>query len=437
MPITDDDIGTVRRSPLEGATEAPWTWHGSVELFDEGEANLRRCVGDVDAFFNEHWERSPLLARGKGDFDDLLDLDAVDRVVARGALHYPAVQLLREGHDLLRDESLRQSAAAGPNLFRNRLTPERVLDAVSAGATLILNRSQHCWPGLDSFCRALTVRLSHQVTANVFLTPAGSRGNARHWDPVDVLVLQLHGTKTWTIEAPIVELPMWTPPYKKAADLPPTEVVLEADLTPGDCLYLPRGFTHSARAQVDPSLHISLVINDGSIVRALSGELGSSGEAVPGLDVHLPVGFERNDVPSPSATAWQVVDGLRFDGQAVLENAKERFWVEQQRPVRGTLTSLVNSSAATVDTEVERTPGIVVRTQLCDGRMFLRTDAREVSLPATFAPLVAQLIAGPPVVLADIVAPAGWDDGLVVVRRLLREGILVWRGRKVRDVDHR
>ena len=95
MPITDDDIGTVRRSPLEGATEAPWTWHGSVELFDEGEANLRRCVGDVDAFFNEHWERSPLLARGKGDFDDLLDLDAVDRVVARGALHYPAVQLLR------------------------------------------------------------------------------------------------------------------------------------------------------------------------------------------------------------------------------------------------------------------------------------------------------------------------------------------------------
>ena len=206
---------------------------------------------------------------------------------------------------------------------------------------------------------------------------------------------------------------MWTPPYKKAADLPPTEVVLEADLTPGDCLYLPRGFTHSARAQVDPSLHISLVINDGSIVRALSGELGSSGEAVPGLDVHLPVGFERNDVPSPSATAWQVVDGLRFDGQAVLDNAKERFgWAAG--PSR-TLTSLVNSSAATVDTGGRR---IVVRTQLCDGRMF--TDrCTQVSL-LRLRPAGRSADRRPPVVLADIVAPAKVGRRLVVVRRLLQ-----------------
>jgi hypothetical protein len=86
------------------------------------------------------------------------------------------------------------------------------------------------------------------VGANVYVTPAGSQGLAPHWDDVDVFVAQLDGAKTWLLwPAP----PGAAPPVSYSADLrvdalgTPRYAVT---LFPGDCLFLPRGTIHCARA---------------------------------------------------------------------------------------------------------------------------------------------------------------------------------------------
>src|SRR3546814_1501771 len=107
------------------------------------------------------------------------------------------------------------------------------------------------------FCRELEGALGHAVQANAYLTPPGAAGLTPHHDTHDVFVLQVHGTKHWIIREPLVEAPLdrHRSDHELAAEQP---VLFEADMAPGDCLYLPRGFIHSAAAQEGVSLHLTI-----------------------------------------------------------------------------------------------------------------------------------------------------------------------------------
>src|SRR5439155_4556745 len=73
-------------------------------------------------------------------------------------------------------------------------------------------------------------------------------GLAVHTDDHDVFVLQSFGLKHWEI---------WPPGSGRR---PPGPPMITRTLEPGDCLYMPRGTPHAARAQEGASGHLTVGI---------------------------------------------------------------------------------------------------------------------------------------------------------------------------------
>jgi len=140
----------------------------------------------------------------------------------------------------------------------DRVVPERVASLFRAGATLTWNSLNHHRPNLRALAGALSTLFASRCDVIAFLTPAGRRGLAPHYDPVDVFVIQLAGTKFWRV---------WPVPEPRRGDdagnLDETELgppAVEVLLEPGDVLYMPYNCAHVARAQDAVSLHLSLSI---------------------------------------------------------------------------------------------------------------------------------------------------------------------------------
>ena len=88
----------------------------------------------------------------------------------------------------------------------------------------------------------------------LYATPAAGQAVCAHADDRDVFVVQLQGTKRWLVYGnPPVVLPHADEQVGKS-DAHPLEpehvaegnVAIEVELTPGDALYIPRGFVHQA-----------------------------------------------------------------------------------------------------------------------------------------------------------------------------------------------
>src|SRR5205085_3750594 len=69
----------------------------------------------------------------------------------------------------------------------------------------------------------------------------------------------LSGRKRWQVYEPAVELPLPGQAWK-AATHTPGPLVLSVELAPGDCLYVPRGFAHSASSNDAATAHLTVGI---------------------------------------------------------------------------------------------------------------------------------------------------------------------------------
>ena len=218
---------------------------------------LARCVGDAAGFLDQYWSSRPFYAPGAdpGAFADLFSLADVDQFVTSSP-RLPTFRLVRDGAPLDPARYTR-TATVGSQPVAGLADAARIFEEVRAGATIVLQGLQRSHPPLTRFCRALELELSHSVQANGYVTPAGARGLGVHYDTHDVFVLQLAGTKAWSVHAPVLVDPLPSQPWKgDAADAGP--VLLSVELQAGDCLYVPRGFLHSARAQEAMSAHLTI-----------------------------------------------------------------------------------------------------------------------------------------------------------------------------------
>jgi hypothetical protein len=127
------------------------------------------------------------------------------------------------------------------------------------GATIVLPQLQLSLAPVAGFCRALAAEFSAMVQANAYLTPAEARGLDPHYDQHDVFILQIHGAKAWRL---------YGTPAAAASGVPfergrheAGQVNAEHVLSPGDCLYIPRGLMHdAANMGHQPSLHLTIGI---------------------------------------------------------------------------------------------------------------------------------------------------------------------------------
>ena len=393
---------------------------------------LHRLTGlDAHDFAERHWGRAPLLRRGTdaGAFRDVLDLDGVDELLSSRGMRTPFLRLAKDGA-VVDSRSFTGPAGAGAEIG-DQVRDDAVAALFADGATVVLQGLHRTWAPVIDLTTRLAAELGHPAQCNAYVTPPQSRGFSAHYDVHDVFVLQLAGRKHWTVHPPVHPDPLRNQPWndhatavrRRAAEEPALDLVLEA----GDVLYLPRGWLHSAAAQDDVSAHLTVgvhVVTRYALVEALTALVADDAD----LRASLPLGL---DVADPEALAPHV-DAVRaalhaaldrVPAEAVTRKVRGKVWQGgRPEPLRPVASAAFAEGLAPGDAVRVRI-GLHCRLTRHDG-LVLELPDRRVTFPDTVAPALEALLGGGTHVVGDLPGlPAA--DQVVLVRRLLREGVLV------------
>ncbi len=400
---------------------------------------LARLISvDDHSFVDEYWGLQPLLSRASdlpGAFDDLMTAAAVDELIARRGVRTPFVRMAKNGS--LLDKSRFTSSGGFGAEMPDQLDSAEVLSAFADGHTLVLQGLHRLWPPLIDFVRDLVDDVGHPAQVNAYITPASSTGFSPHYDVHDVFVMQISGEKRWILHPPVHTHPLANQPWSdrrsaveaRADETPAVDTVLR----PGDCLYLPRGWIHSAEALGEKTIHLTLGVasfNRYDVARNLVDTLQDDAT----LREPLPAGIDLTDTDAVLPHVDRVVDDLiaRLDDirndptarRRIAEKLGRRFVdVTRPEPV-SPLRTVSSMNTLDADSTIVWRQGLTARTSRDDRMIHLALRAKTVSLPIEAADAIAQLQRGKPRRVADL-AGLDIDSAIVVARRLLREGIVV------------
>jgi bifunctional lysine-specific demethylase and histidyl-hydroxylase NO66 len=380
---------------------------------------LRRCVGDPERFLREYWARAPLYRKRDGldGFADLFGIADVDHLVAAASLRVPAFRMVKDGAPLP-PASYTKSGRVGSKPLNDLVDPGKVFGQFAGGATIVLQSLHRSWLPLTSFCRDLELTLTHPVQVNAYITPRSSQGLGLHADGHDVFVLQVHGRKRWEVYLPG---PAGDP---KA----PGERLLDVTLEPDDCLYVPSGFPHAVWTEQSTSAHLTV----GVLTYSWRELLRHAVQRVlddPAFERALPPGFADDPAALAAAVTEQLGEVQRrlgkLDPGQLAEAAAGRFWSSRPPILVGQLQQLLALDEISDTTVVRRRAGSVCRLQRDrGGRPVLQLGDRRLTFPAWVAPALDALLARETFTVAELAGELDPESRLVLVRRLVREGLL-------------
>jgi lysine-specific demethylase/histidyl-hydroxylase NO66 len=395
---------------------------------------LSRCIGIGTAeFADRYWSRRPLYSPASetgARFDDLLSLDGIDELLSRRGLRTPFIRMAKQGK-VIPASAYTRSGGAGAGIA-DQVADDRVLALLADGASLVLQGLHRNWPPLVDFGSELAGELGHPVQINAYLTPAQNQGFSAHYDTHDVFVLQLSGRKRWRVHAPVLTDPLpgqvWQDRRDAVAARAAEQPVLELELAPGDALYLPRGYLHSAVALGENCLHLTVgmhpVTRYGLVQQLLAGVAGE-----PALRRSLPIAADLSD---PATLGPELAETLRelldFLGRPQLPAVAAGVAAELASSTRpapiSPLGQLEALAALGPDTLLRLRPGLRPRLEHAGAELVLHAVDQRIVLTSSAETALKQILSGDPV-SAGSLAGSGSSEPLELVRSLLAAAVLV------------
>jgi len=422
------------RDPVRNAGSGADVEQGTPRRAAADRPALRRCIAVApQTFAAEHWGRTPLLSRAgtlPASFADLFDLAAVDELVSRRGLRTPFLRIAKDG--VVVDPARYTGPGGAGAEVADQVLDDRVLALFADGATVVLQALHRTWPPLVAFAGQLAGDLGHPVQVNAYVTPPSSQGFSAHYDVHDVFVLQVAGQKRWKVHPPVHPDPLrsqqWTDRKAAVAEAASREPALDLVLRPGDALYLPRGWLHSALALGEVSAHLTVgmqPVTRAALVDALAALVLDD----PALRQSLPLGVDVADPDALAedlhATVEALVARLQSVDPAAVAGRLARTADAATRPAP--LRPLAQAALAaelTPQTVIALRPQLRVRLRARAERVELVLPGRTLTLPALTEAALRQVLAAEPVAVADLPG-LDPDDAVVLVRRLLREAVVV------------
>lgn len=138
----------------------------------------------------------------------------------------------------------------------SRIQPAELHAQLRDGASLVLDSVEKIHPPVGVAAEGLERFLGTSVQVNAYASWTEREGFGLHWDDHDVVVVQVHGSKRWRLYGSTREAPTFRD--VETPEKPEGDPVADIVLTPGDVLYLPRGWWHAVTAdQGTESLHLT------------------------------------------------------------------------------------------------------------------------------------------------------------------------------------
>jgi ribosomal protein L16 Arg81 hydroxylase len=406
-----------------------------------GLAGLEFLIDPVgtEAFVDEYWERQPFFAdRDDGDyFRSVFSLDALDELLARGDIWHPNVRVFLEGEQLSLSR-FGKRWAYGHELHERVIDRGEVLRLLERGATINILGLERSWLSVMDISRRLEVQSGFPVHTTAFLTPSNAANIPPHYDMVDVFVVQVFGTKAWTVWDPARALPLTTDTAGRLfadgdARVSEQRLVGRYLLEPGDTLYVPRGALHEATTTDEMSLHLAFGVNphrwydvfDVAVRNAIAGLAANEvfRQALP-VGYHAGDGLPGRRGESPMlAMADQFGEALAGGLSRALRKVDEQYLHSRASSRPGQLLDIARADAISLSDRLAVRPNLAYGLTEADERVVLVFHQKTLSLGAELGDALAFVCSGDTFVVGDI--PSLSDEGrLRFAERLVREGFL-------------
>lgn len=304
---------------------------------------------------------------------------------------------------------------------------------IRMGYSVALNHAEKWDVHIAHQLRELGSEFGCVASASLFLAPKGSATFAAHYDAIDVIAVQLVGSKTWLIGSGDTDLPLINTTLQVDTEM---EWGGQYDLQPGDALYVPRGKIHEVRSPDEGySLHISI----GLASRSNSDVVQRAIETATEFDQNL----RKSNVASRIGKKSNLYDWNNID-LPVLN--KYSLGIAAQAQYAADLSALTQLPGMIEDS--------LVSLSIDETSKFRRTDNCEISReyihngkvglgfsglakgrintkqPFLMFPSTSLLIleavrdAEGPFSVSDVPGPFSTSSKLVVLKRLVKEGLL-------------
>jgi len=386
------------------------------------EYSFERLIAPVglNTFLNEYYEKLPLILHRQDAayYDGLASLDMVDHYLTTTQPRHPAVALVRN------DQPAKTEDFTGAD---RRIDPTSVFRHFADGWTVVLTQMQSNFPALASLCRAAEGQFSGQFKTNLYLTPAGAQGFAPHWDTHDVFVLQIHGSKVWTLYDTQLELPLRGQARDKVKDKAGA-VSQEFTLHAGDMLYCPRGLIHAARSTDESSLHITCGLMARTWADLILESVASLALKHPALRKNLPPGFAMDGFDAaayePEFRAMMGIVQKHAPLKPIFDLMAEQFITTRTPLVTGQMRQMAALDKLTPATRVGARPDLVWRIAKDGERITLACHNVAIALPAFTEPALRHALAAADFAPAELPGALDDESKVTLVRRLISEGLV-------------
>ena len=386
---------------------------------------------DLGTFKRDYWESRPLvLSRNDGDrFANLLSLATVDEILYHSSLRSDDIRVTRNGESI----PFRDLSKVGANDTDGGL--EALYQEYRRGASIMLLLLHERWPPLKTLCQSLSSELSARIQANMYLTPPEAQALKTHYDTHDVFVLQIHGKKRWRLFDRAVQLPLSHQRYTADEDISFDNPMMEVTLSPGDLMYLPRGYPHEAESADGASLHLTIGVLPITWASVLLRAVQSAIDGNPVFRQALPPGFASGpNLHAESVTRLTelVTDVLQcMDPALAIGEARAAAWRGRQPPLAGHLLDLEVVPHLRLDTRLRcrkdtgvsltSTPdaiSVIFHSKCVEFPQYVEEDIRFIIDAREFAP-------------CELPGNLDSKSRLVLASRLLAEGLLTTHHCKV------
>lgn len=392
--------------------------------------DLARVIAPMtpETFLAEVFERRHLVIhRDDPDyFRDLLTVADIDAVLTGTMLPAEEMSMVNTGRPVPAE---RYTTAAG------HVDPVRAAREFAAGGTIILPGLQRRLPRLAAYCRALETVFSCDLQTNIYFTPDNAQGFRTHYDSHDVIVLQVHGTKTWKIYDSELELPLRSQDFSPEGFVP-GKVIDEFVLRAGDMAYVPRGVVHDAIATTEQSLHITTGLIGHRWVDLLLEAVAEAALRDVDLRRSVPPGLANPgfDVAGAAETLRALMrrTAEAIEPGRILKGFGADFRARRAPVVPGQFLQAAGAGTIGPQTRLARRAGLIWslgRTRAPEGgeaSVVLDVHGTEIRMPlsaeADLADALGRVGSFAPRDLAGGLDEAG---KVVLARRLVREGVLL------------
>lgn len=212
-----------------------------------------------DEFFNKYCSKLFCHVSGTPDkFAALLPWPDLNRVLELHTLRPSQLELVKSGIPV--DPRSYTEYRTREGWVVPRVKVKEFTSQLREGATMVVSHIHELYPPLMALAESMERRFRASSGINVYAAWREVHGFGIHRDKHDVFIAQVAGRKQWRLYG--------TTAAKESK--PPREHVWEDILKPGDLLYIPRGCWHAAAPLNEPSLHLSISVENPTISEVLT-----------------------------------------------------------------------------------------------------------------------------------------------------------------------